>query len=100
MAASWCASRSYGEEFGRLELKVDTEKKAPVAWTWKRVPVDSTKIAPAADVAAEGEALGRFGCGARRPAAGGFRAAVQHSRGESVSSSGPCGMRPAPFLHL
>jgi 5'-nucleotidase / UDP-sugar diphosphatase len=35
--------RSYGEELGRLELKVDTEKKAPVSWTWKRIPVDSAK---------------------------------------------------------
>jgi 5'-nucleotidase / UDP-sugar diphosphatase len=45
--------KSYGEEVGRLELKVDTEKKAPVAWTWKRIPIDSTKIEPAADVAAQ-----------------------------------------------
>ena len=45
--------KSYGEELGRLELTVDTEKKAPVAWTWKRVPIDSTKIEPAADVALE-----------------------------------------------
>jgi 2',3'-cyclic-nucleotide 2'-phosphodiesterase (5'-nucleotidase family) len=45
--------KGYGAELGRLELKVDTEKKAPVSWTWKRIPVDSTKIAPAADVARE-----------------------------------------------
>jgi 2',3'-cyclic-nucleotide 2'-phosphodiesterase (5'-nucleotidase family) len=45
--------KSYGAELGRLELKVDTEKKAPVSWTWKRIPVDSTKIEPAADVARE-----------------------------------------------
>ena len=45
--------RSNGEELGRLELKVDTEKKAPVSWTWKRIPVDSTRIEPAADVARE-----------------------------------------------
>jgi len=38
--------RSYGEELGRLELKVDTEKKAPVSWTWKRIPVDAAKIEP------------------------------------------------------
>jgi len=37
--------KSYGEELGRLELKVDTEKKAPVSWTWKHIPVSST-IAP------------------------------------------------------
>ena len=45
--------KSYGEELGRLELKVDTEKKAPVAWAWKRIPIDSTEIAPAPDVAAQ-----------------------------------------------
>lgn len=43
--------KGYGEEIGRLELQVDTEKKAPVAWTWKRIPVDTTKIEPDADVA-------------------------------------------------
>src|SRR5581483_10543453 len=37
--------KSYGEELGRLELKVDTEKKAPTSWTWKRIPVP-LKIAP------------------------------------------------------
>jgi 2',3'-cyclic-nucleotide 2'-phosphodiesterase (5'-nucleotidase family) len=42
--------KGYGEELGRLELKVDTEKKAPVAWTWKRIPVDSTAIQPDAEV--------------------------------------------------
>jgi 2',3'-cyclic-nucleotide 2'-phosphodiesterase (5'-nucleotidase family) len=56
--------KSYGEELGRLDLKVDTEKKAPVAWTWKRIPIDSTKIEPAGDVAAvvkhwEGEVASR-----------------------------------------
>ncbi len=56
--------RSYGEELGRLDLKVDTEKKALVSWTWKRIPIDSTKIEPAADVAAavahwEGEVASR-----------------------------------------
>ncbi len=45
--------RSYGEELGRLELKVDTEKKAPVGWTWKRIPVDAAKIEPDAAVARE-----------------------------------------------
>jgi 5'-nucleotidase/UDP-sugar diphosphatase len=38
--------KSYGEELGRLELKVDTEKKAPVSWSWKRIPVDAAKITP------------------------------------------------------
>jgi 2',3'-cyclic-nucleotide 2'-phosphodiesterase (5'-nucleotidase family) len=44
--------KGYAEELGRLELKVDTEKKAPVSYTWKHIPVDSTNTAPAADVAA------------------------------------------------
>jgi 2',3'-cyclic-nucleotide 2'-phosphodiesterase (5'-nucleotidase family) len=43
--------KGYGEELGRLELKVDTEKKAPASWTWKRIPIDSTKIEPSTDVA-------------------------------------------------
>ena len=45
-------AKGYGEEVGRLDLKVDTEKKAPVEWKWRRIVVDSTKIEPAADVAA------------------------------------------------
>lgn len=43
--------KGYGVELGRLDLKVDTEKKAAVEWKWERIPVDSTKIAPAADMA-------------------------------------------------
>lgn len=45
--------RGYGEELGRLELAVDTEKKAPVSWTWKRLPVDGREIQPAGDVAVQ-----------------------------------------------
>jgi 5'-nucleotidase/UDP-sugar diphosphatase len=45
--------KAFGEELGRLELKVDTEKKAPVSWTWKRIPIDASEIAPAADVAVQ-----------------------------------------------
>ncbi len=45
--------KGYGEELGRLDLKVDTAAKAPESWTWKRIPIDSTKIQPAADVAAQ-----------------------------------------------
>jgi 2',3'-cyclic-nucleotide 2'-phosphodiesterase (5'-nucleotidase family) len=41
----------YGEELGRLELKVDTARKAPVGYTWKHIPIDATSTAPAADVA-------------------------------------------------
>ena len=44
--------KGYAEELGRLELKVDTEKKAPVGYTWKHIPIDSTVTPPAADVAA------------------------------------------------
>ena len=44
--------KGYAEELGRLELKVDTAKKAPVDYTWKHIPIDSTSTAPAADVAA------------------------------------------------
>ena len=44
--------RGYGEELGRLELQVDTEKKSPVSYTWKHITVDSTAIAPDPDVAA------------------------------------------------
>jgi 5'-nucleotidase/UDP-sugar diphosphatase len=56
--------RYYGEELGRLELKVDTETKAPVSWTWKRIPIDSSAVVPAQDVAAlvkhwEGEVAAR-----------------------------------------
>lgn len=45
--------RSYGEELGRLELKVDTEKKTLASWDWKKIPVDSTRETPDADVARE-----------------------------------------------
>jgi len=45
--------KGYGVELGRLELKVDTEKKAPVSWSWKRIPVDERRIQPAPDVATE-----------------------------------------------
>ncbi len=44
--------KGYAEELGRLELKVDTTTKAPVDYTWKHIPIDSTSTAPAADVAA------------------------------------------------
>ena len=43
--------KGYGEELGRLELRVDTEKKAPVWWSWRRIPVDSRQTEPAEDVA-------------------------------------------------
>lgn len=43
--------KAYGEELGRLDLQVDTEKKAPASWNWKPIPVDGRKVEPAADVA-------------------------------------------------
>jgi 5'-nucleotidase/UDP-sugar diphosphatase len=45
--------KGYGQELGRLELKVDTEKKAPVEWHWKHIPIDSTAIEPDREVAAQ-----------------------------------------------
>ena len=56
--------KGYGEQLGRLDLKVDTEKKAVASWKWQALPIDSTKIQPAADVAAlvkhwEGEVSAR-----------------------------------------
>jgi len=44
--------KSYGVELGRLDLKVDTDTHKLADWKWKRIPIDSTKITPAADVAA------------------------------------------------
>ncbi len=44
--------KSEARELGRLELKVDTEKKAPVSWTWKKIEVDSKKVQPDAQMAA------------------------------------------------
>jgi 5'-nucleotidase / UDP-sugar diphosphatase len=43
--------KGYGEDLGRLELEVDTEKKAPVSWKWKRITIDSTKLPAAPEVA-------------------------------------------------
>ena len=46
--------KSNGEEIGKLTLKVDTAKKAPLAgWKWTRITVDSADVAPAEDVARE-----------------------------------------------
>jgi 2',3'-cyclic-nucleotide 2'-phosphodiesterase (5'-nucleotidase family) len=43
--------KSYGEELGRLELRVDTETKAPVSWKWTKIPIESDKVAPTPAVA-------------------------------------------------
>lgn len=45
--------KGYAEELGRLELQVDTQKKAPVSFTWKHLPVDPATLEPAPDVARE-----------------------------------------------
>ena len=45
--------KSYGEELGRLELKVDTVKKAPVSWSWKRIAIDSRALPPDPEMARE-----------------------------------------------
>jgi 2',3'-cyclic-nucleotide 2'-phosphodiesterase (5'-nucleotidase family) len=45
--------KGYGEELGRLELQVDSQKKAPVSWAWKRIPVDGSRVQPSAEVAAQ-----------------------------------------------
>ena len=74
--------KSYGEELGRLDLKVDTEKKALVCWKWKKIPIDSTTIEPAPDVAAAGEALGGPGDRAGGPAAGDVQTGVHQGRGQ------------------
>jgi 2',3'-cyclic-nucleotide 2'-phosphodiesterase (5'-nucleotidase family) len=42
---------AYGEELGRLDLMVDTQKKSVASSTWKRLPVDAKTISPAPDVA-------------------------------------------------
>jgi 2',3'-cyclic-nucleotide 2'-phosphodiesterase (5'-nucleotidase family) len=42
--------KSYGEELGKLQLQIDTDKKTPVSFTWTTIPIDSTKIEPAPDV--------------------------------------------------
>jgi len=46
-------AQGYAQELGRLELKVDTEKKAPVYSHWEGIPVDATKVQPIPDVEAQ-----------------------------------------------
>jgi 2',3'-cyclic-nucleotide 2'-phosphodiesterase (5'-nucleotidase family) len=43
----------YGTELGRLELDVDMKLKKVESAEWKKIPIDSKKIAPAQDVARE-----------------------------------------------
>ena len=46
--------KAYAEEFGRLDLRVDTDLKRPVSWSWKHIPVAGSGPA-APDVAREVE---------------------------------------------
>ena len=46
-------AKGYAEELGRLELQVDTEKKAPVSFTWKHILVDSAAVEPTPAVASQ-----------------------------------------------
>jgi len=43
--------KAYGEEVGRLELKVNVTRKSLVSWEWKRLPVDSKTLSPAPKIA-------------------------------------------------
>ena len=45
--------KAYGEELGRLELRVDVERKSVASWSWKKVGVDSKALTPAPDVAGQ-----------------------------------------------
>ena len=44
--------KGYGEQLGRLELKVDTDTKSVTSFTWKPILVDADTTKPAPDVAA------------------------------------------------
>ena len=43
-------AKSYGVELGRLDFQFDTAKHEVISAEWKRIPIDSHKIAPAPDV--------------------------------------------------
>ena len=34
--------KGYGEELGRLDLRVDVEKKKMVSWNWKQIPISGS----------------------------------------------------------
>jgi 2',3'-cyclic-nucleotide 2'-phosphodiesterase (5'-nucleotidase family) len=46
-------AKAYGVEVGRLDVRFDMAKHEIVSADWRRIPVDSHKIAPAPDVAKE-----------------------------------------------
>ncbi|HEX8984747.1 MAG TPA: bifunctional UDP-sugar hydrolase/5'-nucleotidase [Bryobacteraceae bacterium] len=43
--------KAYGEEVGRLELRVNLTTKSLASWNWKRLPVNPQDLSPAPDVA-------------------------------------------------
>jgi 5'-nucleotidase/UDP-sugar diphosphatase len=45
--------KAYGVELGRLDVRFDLTKHEIVSAVWKHIPIDSTAIAPAPDVAKE-----------------------------------------------
>ena len=45
--------KGYGEELGRLDLRVHVEEKKLLSWEWKRIPITRGKFEPAADMARE-----------------------------------------------
>jgi len=45
--------KAYGAELGRLDVRFDLAKHEVVAAEWKRIPIDSRKLAPAPDVQQE-----------------------------------------------
>ena len=53
MGVFWCELGVTARNSAALEPAVDTEKKAPVSWTWKRLPVDGRELEPAGDVAVQ-----------------------------------------------
>jgi 5'-nucleotidase / UDP-sugar diphosphatase len=45
--------KSNAEELGKLKLQVDVSKKAPVSFEWTRIPITTSSLRPAVDVAAQ-----------------------------------------------
>ncbi|HWB96262.1 MAG TPA: bifunctional UDP-sugar hydrolase/5'-nucleotidase [Bryobacteraceae bacterium] len=43
----------YGRELGRLDLRVNVGERRLESWIWKRIPVNTSAFAPAADMAAQ-----------------------------------------------
>jgi 2',3'-cyclic-nucleotide 2'-phosphodiesterase (5'-nucleotidase family) len=43
--------KAYGVELGRLDLEIDTARKAPASSAWKRIPIEAASLPAAPDVA-------------------------------------------------